>query len=386
MKKFSSAQETMRAAMLSRRTLLKSAAALGAVGLAGPLYVKSSLASSGEVNFMGWAGYPDLAAKVFPAFTADTGIKVNFTEQASQDDMYAQAKLSLQTGAYDVVEPTGDRVGGWAADGLVQAWDTNKLALDNYLPGLADGKAGEMATVDGKRMIVPSVWGTEAIVYSKKDFPTEYGKASLGDLWGPNLDGKICIRAHSSLAAMGRWLDSEGKLPKPWLDGYKDEATMKQLWDIALAEAIKHKANVVQFWSGENEAQAAFRTNGAILGLNWDSTGYNLAPDGFGFVAPKEGAFAWNQGFVLMSNAKNSEQATELAKWVSTAKGSAAWASAFSANAVGKGGPDLADPKVKAFYTAAYPGDALAKLWWWPAQPGWFIKLRGEYADKWKAA
>ena len=243
-----------------------------------------------------------------------------------------------------------------------------------------------MATVDGKRMIVPSVWGTEAIVYSKKDFPTEYGKASLGDLWGPNLDGKICIRAHSSLAAMGRWLDSEGKLPKPWLDGYKDEATMKQLWDIALAEAIKHKANVVQFWSGENEAQAAFRTNGAILGLNWDSTGYNLAPDGFGFVAPKEGAFAWNQGFVLMSNAKNSEQATELAKWVSTAKGSAAWASAFSANAVGKGGPDLADPKVKAFYNAAYPGDALAKLWWWPAQPGWFIKLRGEYADKWKAA
>ena len=386
MTKFTSAQETLRAAMLSRRTLLKSAAALGAVGLAGPLYVKSSLASSGEVNFMGWAGYPDLAAKVFPAFTADTGIKVNFTEQASQDDMYAQAKLSLQTGAYDVVEPTGDRVGGWAADGLVQAWDTNKLAMDNYLPGLADGKAGEMATVDGKRMIVPSVWGTEAIVYSKKDFPTEYGKASLGDLWGPNLDGKICIRAHSSLAAMGRWLDSEGKLPKPWLDGYKDEATMKQLWDIALAEAIKHKANVVQFWSGENEAQAAFRTNGAILGLNWDSTGYNLAPDGFGFVAPKEGAFAWNQGFVLMSNAKNSEQATELAKWVSTAKGSAAWASAFSANAVGKGGPDLADPKVKAFYNAAYPGDALAKLWWWPAQPGWFIKLRGEYADKWKAA
>ena len=386
MKKFTSAQDTMRAAMVSRRTLLKSAVALGAVGLAGPLYVKSSLASSGEVNFMGWAGYPDLAAKVFPAFTADTGIKVNFTEQASQDDMYAQAKLSLQTGAYDVVEPTGDRVGGWAADGLVQAWDTNKLAMDNYLPGLADGKAGEMATVDGKRMIVPSVWGTEAIVYSKKDFPTEYGKASLGDLWGPNLDGKICIRAHSSLAAMGRWLDSEGKLPKPWLDGYKDEATMKQLWDIALAEAIKHKANVVQFWSGENEAQAAFRTNGAILGLNWDSTGYNLAPDGFGFVAPKEGAFAWNQGFVLMSNAKNSEQATELAKWVSTAKGSAAWASAFSANAVGKGGPDLADPKVKAFYNAAYPGDALSKLWWWPAQPGWFIKLRGEYADKWKAA
>ena len=75
--------------------------------------------------------------------------------------------------------------------------------------------------------------------------------------------------------------------------------------------------------------------------MNWDSTGYNLRGDGFGFLAPKEGAFAWNQGFVLMANAKNVPQAEAFAKWVSTAEGSAAWATAFSANPVGKGGIDL---------------------------------------------
>ncbi|MBI2718970.1 MAG: extracellular solute-binding protein [Rhizobiales bacterium] len=371
---------------VSRRTLLKaSAAGLGA--LAAPAIIpRGALASSGEVNFMGWAGYPDLAAKVFPAFEKATGIKVNFTEQPGQDDMMAQAKLSLQTGAYDVVEPTVERVGAWNSNGMVQAWDTSKLAMDNYLGGLADGKAGEMATIDGKRFFVPSNWGTEALTYSKKDFPTEYGKASLGDLWGDNLAGKVTVRAHSSLAAMGRWLDSQGKLPKPWIDGYKDEATMKELWDIALAEAIKHKANIAQFWTGENEAQAAFRTNGAILGLTWDSTGFNMRNDGFGYIAPKEGAFGWNQGFVLMSNAKNVDQAHELAKWVSTKEGSAAWASAFSSNPVGKGGIDLMKPENSAFYNAAFPGDALSKLYWWPAQAAWFLKLRGEYADKWKAA
>ena len=89
--------------------------------------------------------------------------------------MFAQAKLSLQTGAIDVAEPTVDRIGGWASNGLTQGWDVSKLSIDNYLPGLADGKMGEMATVDGKRMIVLSVWGTEAIVYSKTDAPTEYG-------------------------------------------------------------------------------------------------------------------------------------------------------------------------------------------------------------------
>lgn len=371
---------------VSRRTFLKSTAA-GASLMAAPAIVsRQALASSGQVNFMGWAGYSDLAAKVFPAFEKATGIKVNFNEQPDQDAMFAQAKLSLQTKAVDMSEPTVDRISAWASNGLVQGWDTSKLMLDNYLPGLADGKMGEMATIGGKRMIVLSVWGTEALVYSKKEAPSDYGSASLGDLFDPKYEEKVCLRAHSALAAMGRYLDSQGKLPKPWLDSYKDEATMRQLWDIALAEASKHKANVAQFWSGENEAQAAFRTNGAVLGLNWDSTGFNLRDDGFGYIAPKEGAFAWNQGFALLPNATNVEQAHAFAKWVSTPEGSAMWAAAFAANPVAKGAIDLASPEVNAFYKSALPGDATRKLWWWPEQQAWFIKLRGEYADKYKAA
>ncbi|HUR44062.1 MAG TPA: extracellular solute-binding protein [Aestuariivirga sp.] len=378
------AQETARAAMLSRRSLLKSAAALGAVGYAGPLYVKSAMSASGELNYMGWSGYD--YKTIFDAFTKETGIKVNFVEQPDQDAMFAQAKLALQTGAIDVVEPTVERTPAWVSNGLVQPWDTAKLSMENYLPGMADGAAGDMAQVDGKRYHVPVVWGTEALVFSKTEAPSPYGTASLGDLFDDKYVGKVCLRAHSSLAAMGRWLDSTGKLPKPFIDSYKDEATMKELWDIALAEAIKHKANVVQFWKGENEAQAAYRTNGAVIGLNWDSTGYNLRKDGFGFIAPKEGAFAWNQGVVLMANAKNVEQAHALAKWVSTAQGAAAWAKAFSANPVARGAIELADPEVTKFYNEAYPEDALSKLWWWPAQAAWFLKLRAEYADKFQAA
>jgi len=369
---------------LTRRTMLKTTA-IGAGALAAPAFISSgALASSGEVNFTGWAGYPNMAAKVFPAFTKATGIKVNFTEQPDQDTMFAQSKISLATGTSDVVEPTLDRVSAWASNGLLQGWDVNKLKLDNYAPGLADGSAGERATIDGKKMFVPSVWGTEALVYNKESFPTEYGKASLGDLFDPK--NQVTVRGHSALAAMGRYLDSQGKLPKPWIDGYKDEKTMVELWDIALAEAIKAKGNVVQFWSGENEAQAAFRTNGAVLGLCWDSTGFNLTKEGYAYLAPKEGAFAWNQGLVLLKSAKNVEQAHEFAKWVSTAEGSSLWASAFSSNPVGKGGIDLMDPAVSTFYKASFPGDAISKLYWWPDQAAWFLSKRGEYADKYKAA
>ena len=50
-----SALETMRRAQMSRRALLKSAAAMGAVGLTAPLYIKRSLASSGELNLLMWS-------------------------------------------------------------------------------------------------------------------------------------------------------------------------------------------------------------------------------------------------------------------------------------------------------------------------------------------
>ena len=368
---------------LNRRSFLKRTAA-GAGALAAPALISSkALASSGEVNFVGWAGYPAMTEKVFPAFTAATGIKVNFKELPDQDTMFAEGKVALEAGGIDMMEPTIDRWGGWHSNGLLGAFDPAKLAMDNYLPGLADGSAGERSRDGDNLMYVPSNWGTESLVVNtaaaKLSTPP-----SLGDLF--SADNPAVLRPHSTLAAMGRWLDATGKLPRPWMDGYSDMGAMVELWDIALAEAIKVKGNVVQWWSGENEANAGFTANGATIGLCWDSTGFNLRNDGYAYVAPAEGAFAWHQGFVMMKNATNVDQAHELAKWVSTAEGSALWAAAFSSNAVGKGSADFIDPAVAAYYTGTFNDEALGKLWWWPAQSAEFIAKRSEYADKYKAA
>ncbi|WP_123876520.1 extracellular solute-binding protein [Pseudogemmobacter blasticus] len=368
---------------LSRRRFLKTSAA-GAGLLAAPALISSkALASSGEINFVGWAGYPALTEKVFPAFEKATGIKVNFKELPDQDTMFAEAKVALEAGGIDVIEPTLDRWGGWNSNGLLAPFDEAKLAMSNYLPGLADGAAGDRSRADGKLFYVPSVWGTESLVVNEADAKLST-PPSLGDLF--NAENQAVLRPHSTLAAMGRWLDATGKLPRPWMDGYTDMAAMTELWDIALAEAIKAKGNVVQWWSGENEANAGFTANGATIGLCWDSTGFNLRKDGYKYVAPVEGAFAWHQGFVLMKNAKNVDQAHEFVKYVSTAEGAAGWASAFSSNPVGKGAADLMDPEVSAYYNGTFNDEALAKLWWWPEQSAEFIAKRTEYADKYKAA
>ena len=280
---------------ISRRGFMKTTAA-GVGALAAPALISSkALASSGELNFTGWAGYPALAEKVFPAFTAATGITVNFTEQPDNDGIFAASKIAAESGGIDVMEPTIDTVDQYFTNGLAGAWDEPKLAMDNYLPGLADGAAGERSRKEGKLLYLPSNWGTEALVYHKET-------AVLGDT--PSLAALF----DPANKAMGRLLESQGKLPRPWIDGYTDMAAMTELWDIALAACVAAKGNVVQFWAGENEANAGFVANGATVGLCWDSTGYNLRNDGYGYAAPVEGAFAWHQGFMLMKNAVNDKQ------------------------------------------------------------------------------
>jgi spermidine/putrescine transport system substrate-binding protein len=374
---------TKHTSAFSRRRFLQGSAA-GAGILAAPAIISSkALASSGEVNFTGWAGYPALAEKVFPAFTAATGITVNFKELPDQDTMFAEGKVALDAGGIDLIEPTIDRVGAWDSNGLLGAFDESKLAMGNYLPGLADGAAGERSRPGGALKYLPSNWGTESLVVNTAGAKVS-APPSLGDLFNP--ENQVVVRPHSALAAMGRWLDATGKLPRPWMDGYTDMGAMAELWDIALAEAIKAKGNVVQWWSGENEANAGFTANGATVGLCWDSTGFNLRNDGYAYLAPAEGAFAWHQGFVLMKNAANVEQAHEFVKWVSTAEGAAGWASAFSSNPVGKGAAELMNPDVAAYYNGTFNDEALSKLWWWPDQSAEFLAKRAEYADKYKAA
>jgi spermidine/putrescine transport system substrate-binding protein len=368
---------------VNRRAFMQRSAA-GAAALAAPSLIPfKALSSSGELNFTGWAGYPHLSEVVFPAFEAATGIKVNFSEVPDNDTIFANAKVAASAGGIDMIEPTIDAVDQYFTNGLLGAWDESKLAMGNYLPGLADGAAGERSRKEGNLVYVPSNWGTEALVYNKE--AAVLGEpASLAALFDPA--NQVVLRPRSALTAMGRLLEIQGKLPFPWLEGYTDLDKMVQLWDIALAEAVKAKGNVVQWWAGENEANAGFVANGATVGLCWDSTGYNLRNDGYGYAAPVEGAFAWHQGFALMANAVNVEQAHELAKFISSPEGAAGWATAFSSNAVGKDAAPLMNPDVATYYNSAFDDAALAALWWWPDQSADFVAKRGEYSDKYKAS
>ena len=372
--------------LIHRRSILKGAAATAGLTLAAPFVSKTyAQGSSGQVNIFAWAGY--LNDEILAAFEQATGIKANYTPYGTNDELLNQLRANNGAG-FDIIWPTVDRVPNYVEFGLVQPIDESKVEVERCLPSAWTNSANLGAVVDGQRYQVPADWGTEALAFDSDRQPLEYGAASYGDIWKPENAGKATVRGHSSLVGLGLWLEAEGKLPRPLLDAFATPEAQTEIFDVIVAEAIARKGNIVQFWSNENEAQGAFRVNGAEIGQTWDSTAAALAKEGLpvGFIAPKEGALAWMEGVSIPSGAANLDQAYAFINWFLTPEAGAMYSNATSINSTAVGAADLLSDEAKAFFAAAYPGDALDKLWWWPVQESWYVAKRNEYQDKFLSA
>jgi spermidine/putrescine transport system substrate-binding protein len=371
----------------SRRRLLGASAASATLAVASPWVARRADAqsSSGTVNIFAWAGY--ISDEMLAAFEAETGIHPVYTPYGTNDELLNQLRASDGAG-FDVIWPSVDRVPNYVEFGLVQPIDESRVEVDRVIASAWSGSETLGAVVDGKRFQVPTDWGTEALAFDRSVNPLEFGTASYHDIWKEGADVAATVRGHSGLIGLGLWMEAEGMLPHPLRAMYGDEAMARANLDAIVAEAIKRKGNIVQFWSNENEAQGAFRVNGATVGQTWDSTAAGLAREGLpiGYVAPKEGALAWMEGVCIPTRAANVDQAYAFINWMLTPEAGAMYANHTSINSTAAGADALLSDEAKAFFAAAYPGDALDNLWWWPIQDAWYVALRNEAQDRFLSA
>lgn len=370
---------------VTRRTVLKTGAALSLVVAAPAIVSRQALSSSGEVRVYAWAGY--FSDTMLADFQKKTGIKPVRVEFGSNEEQINQIRANQGKG-FDLAMPTIDRVPSYVKDGLVRPLDEGKVKWDAVIDGNLRGADQGGGMVDGKRYVAPTDWGTEALTFDVKQAPLKYGTASYGDLWKPEYQGMVTLRGHSGLVGIGLYLQDAGKLPHSMKEAFADPDKMVANYDIILKTAIENKKSIAQFWTNENEAQGAFRTNGCVIGQTWDSTGARLKVEGMpiGYIAPKEGALAWIEGFAMLSGAENVAQAYEFINWYYTPEVGAMYANETKINTTVKGAEKHLEAFNRDFFAAAYPGDALDKLWSWPIQNEWFITKRNEYQEKFLAA
>ena len=381
---FKSTHSLMLAGM-DRRRFLKASAAAGLGAVASPAIVSEALSSSGSLNIINWDD--ELPDPVIPDFEKATGIKVNSTPFSQNEEQIN--KLQATGGAgFDVCQPTHDRALQFKDIDVLQPIDTKRIDLSKIVPGLLAASTSNW-TWDGKLYHVPHVWGTEAISWRNDLTKIDPATLSYGTLWSDEYKGKVQGRPHSLLAGIGLWLDGTGKLPSNrMLDAFKDEDTMKKLYDQILVVAIDHKAWIKQFWDSSDNTKSGFKSNGVVIGQTWDGPAISMKKAGepISFQAPKEGAIGWVDGFSIVKGSKNIDQAYEWLKYVHTAEASAKAAENSGYNPSAIGSDKLLSDKARSIFNEAYPGTSIDRMWWRPIEPTWFAELRTQYAEKFKAA
>ena len=372
---------------ISRRDFIKCTAAAGVAASVGPWFIKDALSSSGELKLFTWSDYSK--PEVIAAFEKATGIKVKVTNFSTNQECMNKLRAARAKG-FDIAQPSITEVQLHMDFDLYREIDESKIPnLKNMGKSFYEKSAKLGGVVRGKRVSFPYDWGTEATAWNTKELNFKYGELSFGTLWEPQFAQKVTCRPHSVFIGTGLYLDAIGKVPSNRMyDTYETEEKMRKVYDQIFDFLIEHKKNIKMFWNNAQDHQLAFLQNGCVVGQTWDGPIMTMKKEGkpVSYMAPKEGAMTWVDSVCIVKNAENVEQAYAFINWAYTPEAGAVMAKSTGYNSVVDGAADLLDDATKKAFAEAYPGDALANLWWYPNEPTWFVPARTEYRDKFQAA
>ena len=376
--------KTLNAAKVTRRSVLKGAAATGAAAAIGPWDVPNAFAAP-VVNVLMWGEY--LPDSVVADFKAATGITVNHTKIGDNGEIISKMKAGGGAG-YDLASPTNMRALQWADLGVLAPFDMNRINTSAVNPGmLAVGERDWNFGGNGSHW-VPQLWGTESISWRTDKWSPD-GLPSFGDIWeaDPAVSGAYMMgRTYSMMTGCGIWMHHQGKMD--FWSSYKDEDTMRKNWQVLTDYCISKKGNLVKFWSGADPQKQGFTSDGVIIGQTWDGpiAAMMKAGEPVAYQTTDEGALAWVDGIVLSAKAENVDEAYELINYSFTPEVGGQTVNEIGYNSAVIGASDHYSDETKALAQAIYPGDTASKLNPWPPEAPWYADARAEYANKFETA
>jgi len=367
----------------SRRRVVKGAVAAASAAAVGPWVISRRALGAGEVNCTIWTDY--IPADVISDFTAATGIRVNYKQLGSNEELINQMKATKGAGV-DLCSPTNNRSGQWVALDLLQPFDYARIPnIDNVNPAML--KVGEVEWNFGGKGShwLPFIWGTEGIGWRTDLYAPPGGTPSYGNIWHPDVEGKTMIRPHSGMLGAGLYMETIGQLePGAVWGAYRSEEAMRPVWQRITDFCIARKSQIKLFWNDTDAQKNGLLNDGVVVGQTWDGPPLSMKNDGepIQYQAPKEGAMAWVDSFALSAAAENIDQAYELINYVFDPKVAGKSIDTHGYNSAVLGADAHAGDSYKKNFAEAYPGDALANLNPWPAEPQWYADVRTEYRNK----
>ncbi len=245
-----------------------------------------------SINVYNWGEYIDQS--VLDDFEAETGIKVNYTTYASNEEMYS--KIVSGAASYDVIIPSEYMISKMISEDLLAELDFNNIPNYKYI---GDEYKGLSYDPDEKYS-VPYTWGTVVIVYNTKYVDEEDVKdESINLLWNEKYAGNILMfdnpRDAFALAHIKLGHSMNTTNPDDWYEAAEELKKQKPLvqayvMDQIFDKMLNEEAYIATYYAGDAIT---------MMDENEDLAAY----------VPKEGANMFFDSMCVLKSSKNKEAA-----------------------------------------------------------------------------
>jgi putative spermidine/putrescine transport system substrate-binding protein len=275
----------------------------------------------GQVSILAWPGYVedgsnDPKVDWVSAFETDTGCEVTSKVYGTSDEALNLAK----SGDYDVIAASGDLSLRLIASDEAQAVNTD--LVPNYENVFDFLKDSEWNTVDGVNYGVPHGYGANLLMFNKSSFDTPPTS------WSAVFDTEELERNKGKVTAYDSPIyiaDAALYLMKtqPDLGIENPYALDAEQLDAAVALLKEQRKYVGEYWSDYLKEVQAFETGDSVVGTTWQVIKNNIKNEDVDVTLPTEGATAWNDTWMLSSQAENPNCAYAWMDYILTPKANA---------------------------------------------------------------
>lgn len=275
----------------SRKTTILLLIAVLSFSLAG---CTSNSSANGEINLMTWGG-DFIPHEVIKNFEEDTGIKVNYKEVTSNEDM--QTLLETSPNQYDLAVVTDYMVDIMVKSGYLEKLDKENLKNFENINPVYQGNYYD----EENEYSIPYAISTAFLMVDPEEVEKLGAKPIEGysDLWQDELKSKI-VTIDGAVEVMGLVLKSLGHEYNETDPKIVGEAK-KHLFDLR-DNIVRFETNTPEDSLVSKEAAVGFMySNQAVKGKSQDD---KLEP-----VFPKEGMPIYIDSFVMSKEAPNKENA-----------------------------------------------------------------------------
>ncbi len=256
--------------------------------------------NAGVVNIFNWEDYID--EQTLEMFTAETGIKVNYMNFTTNEDMLVQVEATPS--AFDVVFPSDYAVERMITKGLLEKIDyANVPNMEQILPELRN------ATYDPTgEYSVPYMWGTVGILYNNKMVTEPVDSWAI--LWDTKYKSNVFMM-DSIRDTMGITLKYIGESMNT-----RDPIALEKAKDMLIQQK---QAGIVKAYQVD-ETKDKMVAGEAALAVMWSGDAQyaiDLNPEDLAYVVPNEGSNVWVDAMVIPKGAKNKANAEAFINFMS---------------------------------------------------------------------